>query len=141
MESASLGSELAEYVEAYSGRETEDGDTFIIEGTEQSVGNDGTAEFTDLDLGLYLVVQTVPSTGYYVIDPFVVTIPYDFSGTWVYDVDASPKTEINPQPETETETEPQTETETEPQTETETDPQTEPEPEPQTPHQTQPQRP
>lgn len=62
-----------------------------ISGTTICVGNDGTVVFSDLKLGLYLVVQTVASEGYHTISPFVITIPYEEDGVIVYNVDASPK--------------------------------------------------
>ena len=53
----------------------------------------GNAKFTDLELGLYLVVQTKPATRYTSIAPFLITLPqYSEDGSEVlYSVDASPK--------------------------------------------------
>ncbi|MCD8321764.1 MAG: peptidase, partial [Oscillospiraceae bacterium] len=71
-------------------------------GTEQEIGADGTVSFTGLELGLYLIVQTTDSDNYETINPFVVTVPIDSDGEWVYAVDASPKvgtvTPIEPTP-------------------------------------------
>ncbi len=86
-----------------------------IAGTEAEIGTDGTVTFADLSAGLYLVMQTTDSTGYYTIDSFLVTLPQDENGEWVSDVDASPKVEVQPKPEepgtegTENGTEPGTE--------------------------------
>ncbi|MCD8378747.1 MAG: peptidase [Lachnospiraceae bacterium] len=62
-----------------------------ITGTEKSVASDGTVSFTDLELGLYLIVQTIESADYETISPFVVTLPMEEDGVWVYAVNASPK--------------------------------------------------
>ncbi|MCD8007709.1 MAG: peptidase, partial [Clostridiales bacterium] len=56
-----------------------------------SIGSSGTVSFGGLELGLYLVVQTTESDNYETISPFVVTVPLEEDGVWVYDVDASPK--------------------------------------------------
>ncbi|MCD8105672.1 MAG: hypothetical protein LUF35_11920 [Lachnospiraceae bacterium] len=106
-----------------------------VSGTVQTItsSSNGTVTFENLTLGLYLVVQTEQSTGYYTINPFIVTVPYaeesqgeteeDGSSVWnwTYVVNASPKCELEPIPETESESETETETETERETETETE--------------------
>ncbi len=66
-----------------------------LDGSAETVSSYGRVKFEDLSLGLYLIVQTENSTGYYPVDPFMVTIPIEQDGEWVYDVDASPKVEIN----------------------------------------------
>ncbi|MCD8018106.1 MAG: LPXTG cell wall anchor domain-containing protein [Clostridiales bacterium] len=80
VEDTSLAATLAAYVE--------DSD---ISGTTASIGSGGTVSFTDLELGLYLIIQTTDSDNYETINPFVVTVPIDNDGEWVYTVDASPK--------------------------------------------------
>lgn len=62
-------------------------------GTVKSLNSNGTLTFEDLKLGLYLIVQTTASTGYYAADPFLVSVPLYQNDEWVYDVDASPKIE------------------------------------------------
>ncbi|MCD8326191.1 MAG: hypothetical protein LUC90_05760 [Lachnospiraceae bacterium] len=47
-----------------------------ISGTSKKVGSDGTLCFDELELGMYLVVQTTQSTEYSGISPFLVTVPY-----------------------------------------------------------------
>ncbi len=85
----SLAAELEAYVESAR-----------IGGTTKAIGSDGTVDFTGLGLGLYLVVQTTGSTGYYSADPFVVTVPIAREDGWIYNVDASPKVEVlTPVPE------------------------------------------
>lgn len=54
----------------------------------------GVAKFSNLTLGLYLVVQTKSVEGYSDIDSFLVQIPKVEDNTWVYNVKALPKTEI-----------------------------------------------
>ncbi|MCD7751619.1 MAG: hypothetical protein LUI10_07765 [Lachnospiraceae bacterium] len=99
-------------------------DGLSITGTEKEVASDGTVSFTGLELGLYLAVQTTASADYETISPFVVTLPMDEDGVWVYNVNANPKvgtvTLIEEEPEPETtveEPEPETPAE-EPESET-----------------------
>ncbi len=62
------------------------------------IGSDGKAEFSNLATGLYLIIETQAASGYELVNPFVVSIPLDVNGEWVYDVDASPKVELTPAP-------------------------------------------
>ena len=55
------------------------------------VGSAGVAEFTDLELGLYLVLQSTPATDYDCIQPFLVSVPMQENGRYIYNVDALPK--------------------------------------------------
>ncbi len=74
----------------------------------QDVDKDGTVEFTDLDPGLYLVVQTKAAEGYEAAVPFLVSLPYMQDGVYVYDVDASPKVELETSKEPESPDKPTT---------------------------------
>ena len=69
-------------------------------GTTKTVDADGNAAFEDLELGLYLIVQSKASNGYAPIKPFLVSLPMAENGKWNYEVDASPKvggyTPVNP---------------------------------------------
>ncbi|MCD8118471.1 MAG: hypothetical protein LUE29_03085, partial [Lachnospiraceae bacterium] len=76
----SLAGILAQYVEDYH-----------VSGTSEILGSDGTVKFDSLELGLYLVVQTVISDDGQTFNPFVVTVPFEVDGEWEYEVDASPK--------------------------------------------------
>ncbi|MBO5869450.1 MAG: hypothetical protein J6Q89_01750 [Clostridia bacterium] len=73
-----------------------------IEGTKVEVGEYGTAIFTDLSTGLYLVMQEDSADGYEKCEPFFVTLPINGEEGWVYEIDASPKINIeqesNPPP-------------------------------------------
>lgn len=57
-----------------------------------TIGSSGTAEFRDLALGLYLVVQKTAASGYKMTDSFLVSVPYMENGAYVYNVKADPKT-------------------------------------------------
>ena len=62
-----------------------------LTGTTAAVDDNGHAEFTDLPLGLYLIVQSEANEDYVPINPFLVTVPiWDGEGL-VYNVDAKPK--------------------------------------------------
>lgn len=55
---------------------------------------DGKVSFTNLDLGLYLVVQASDVKGYSKIDPYLAMIPREIDNNWTYDIVSMPKTEI-----------------------------------------------
>ena len=65
--------------------------------------------FSQLELGLYLVSQSVPADRYHALDPFLVTVPLSENGLWIYDIDAAPKVgRASPAPTTTPTTEPST---------------------------------
>ncbi len=64
-----------------------------LEGTTVTIGSDGIAVFSDLTLGLYLMVQQSRASGYYAVSPFLVSVPMLNGEEYVYEVDAAPKTE------------------------------------------------
>lgn len=78
--SATLASSLAAY--ASSGN---------LNGKTADIGNDGKTTVDSLRPGLYLVIQTKAADGYEAIEPFLVSVPMNEEGTYVYDVDATPK--------------------------------------------------
>lgn len=59
------------------------------EGRYRILDADGTAEFSRLEEGLYLLIQTETGNGFYPIQPFLITIPY--GNEW--HVQANPKVE------------------------------------------------
>ena len=61
------------------------------EGTTKTIDADGNVTFEDLELGLYLIVQTKASSGYEPINAFLVSLPMAEDGKWNYEVDATPK--------------------------------------------------
>lgn len=71
---------------------------------------DGTVVFSSLEMGLYLIIQTEASDGYDAVTPFLVAVPGNEDGIYVYDIDATPKmgtlTEAEPEPEPTTPTTP-----------------------------------
>lgn len=62
----------------------------------QNIDKNGHVTFSNLDLGLYLVVQKSASPGYNIISPFLVSIPNEENGQYIYDVNAVPKIELKP---------------------------------------------
>ncbi len=87
---ATLASDLAAYAE----------DNGIAGIQTLDVNEDGSVTFTGLPLGLYLVIQTTQSEGYFTVDPFVVTVPIAGESGWIYNADASPKVEVYIEPKT-----------------------------------------
>lgn len=69
-----------------------------ISGIEKQIGKDGMAKFTNLEQGLYLLVQTQAAPGYSPVNPFLVSIPYEVKGEYCYDVDAQAKMELEQLP-------------------------------------------
>lgn len=63
-----------------------------ITGRSVTVDENGKAKWTDLELGLYLVVHTAPASGYDAVNAFLITVPRYLDGAYVYDVNAAPKT-------------------------------------------------
>lgn len=59
-----------------------------------TIGKNGTAAFSDLELGLYLVVQETAAPGYGKAAPFLVSVPYLHNGEYIYDVKPVPKTDL-----------------------------------------------
>lgn len=85
LNTAGLAKTLAEYAAAQK-----------LTGTVRSADAAGAVRFENLELGLYLLVQTGTSKGSYATDPFLVSVPMTSEdGTaWVYDVEASPKAAV-----------------------------------------------
>ena len=82
LEDAATAQALADYVSEHA-----------INGRLQAIGSDGRVTFDHLPLGLYLMVQTKAADGYAPITPFLVSVPMLEEGSYLYDVDASPKME------------------------------------------------
>lgn len=85
IQSAELAKKLAQYAANKK-----------LTGTTKEIGKDGTVSFTDLELGLYLLVQNKAATGYNKVESFLVTVPMQENGKYIYDVNASPKVEVKP---------------------------------------------
>ncbi len=80
----------------------------------ENIGADGKVSFTDLELGLYLIVQEEAADGYMEIAPFLMSIPTMEDGTYKYDLSAEPKTELKEEEPTPTPTPTSTPTPTPP---------------------------
>lgn len=80
--------------------------------TTKSITKGQSTVFNNVPVGLYLVVQDGSFDGYEGIDPFLVSIPLKEDGSYVYDVNASPKvgtlTKTSPKPTPPTPTIPKT---------------------------------
>lgn len=77
---AALAADLAKYASANN-----------LAGTTADIGQDGAVTISGLNLGLYLVVQQKASDGYEAIAPFLVSVPMNENGTYLYDVNVEPK--------------------------------------------------
>ncbi len=65
-----------------------------ISGRTLCSDQNGTVCFDGLSLGLYLVVQSGSVQGYSDCTPFLVSVPTESDGKWMYDIDATPKTDV-----------------------------------------------
>ncbi len=82
-----------------------------------TVSADGKAYFADLSCGLYMITQAEAAEGYNAINAFLVSVPLNEDGTWIYDVDATPKTSpvtTTDEPKNEPKDEPKSEPKDEP---------------------------
>lgn len=66
----------------------------------------GKAVFSDLELGLYLIVQTEASEGYEPLKPFLISVPMNEGGHYVYEVSAEGKFQLEQKPQPTTPTTP-----------------------------------
>lgn len=83
IQSAQLAKELADYAADHR-----------VAGTTREIGSEGEVSFTDLELGLYLIVQNTAAHGYSKVDAFLVSVPMHENGAYIYAVEASPKVEL-----------------------------------------------
>lgn len=83
IQSSSLAKEFTEYASANN-----------ISGIKKAVDADGTVSFTDVSVGLYLLVQEEGCDGCRPAEPFFVSVPMETDGSYLYEVDASPKLEL-----------------------------------------------
>ena len=63
-----------------------------IKGQSVEVDRNGHAEWTDLEQGLYLIVQTGQADGYAPIQTFLISVPETVDGAYIYEINAKPKT-------------------------------------------------
>lgn len=69
-----------------------------LSGTTLQIDEEGYIAFTDLELGVYLILQQDAAEGYDLVNPFLVTVPGREEESYIYDVDASPKLALEPEP-------------------------------------------
>lgn len=81
--SSALAASLAQYAKNHD-----------LSGVTKQVGADGKVAFSNLEVGLYLLVQNKAADGYRKAKPFLVSLPYLEDGVYRYEVDASPKVEL-----------------------------------------------
>ena len=72
--------------------------TANVSGVTKTISTDGSAAFTELELGLYLVVQSEAAPGYSRLTLFLVSVPYMEDGAYQYEVDATVKGELEREP-------------------------------------------
>lgn len=65
-----------------------------LTGVENKTDSNGSAFFGNLDLGVYLALQSESVDGYTDFAPFIITVPVEENGDYVYNVQAEPKTDI-----------------------------------------------
>ena len=58
------------------------------------IDKNGTATFSNLEFGLYLVVQKTAASGYGKTSPFLVSVPYLYKDEYKYNVISQPKTDL-----------------------------------------------
>ena len=59
---------------------------------------EGSATFTGLEPGLYVVTQTEPSNGFFPIQTFLLSLPRWTEAGYIYDLTAAPKVPLEPEP-------------------------------------------
>ena len=92
IDSAAAASQLREFYNANR-------NTYDFEIQTVSV-KDGTAQFENLQTGLYLIVQDTPAPGFSKVGAFLISLPYLSNGTYQYQVTAAVKSELDRQTET-----------------------------------------
>ncbi len=84
LESRELVNSLIDYIQSNS-----------ITGEKIYVG-EGELHYSNIDLGLYLVVNTDAFVGYETINPFLVSVPMHEDEQYIYDINANSKLSIKP---------------------------------------------
>lgn len=82
--SAALAEDMAAYVKSNS-----------LSACATAENKEGKAAFSDMELGLYLIVQTKASSGYDPLKPFLVSVPVNEDGHYVYEVSANGKFQLH----------------------------------------------
>ena len=71
-----------------------------LQGITLALDDEGKVQFTGLELGLYLLVQQEAAPGFKKVNPFLVSVPQNVDGRYIYDVDTAPKNLPGPDEET-----------------------------------------
>lgn len=93
VDSENLAEKLSEYAREHK-----------ISGTTMVTDQSGKVDYKDIKAGLYLIMQNKESEQYTSLKPFLVSLPMYMDGTYIYDIDASPKVrtvtrkEVQPEP-------------------------------------------
>lgn len=93
-----LGNFSAAEIEAKAGALAAKAKTLKDGGTEAVTNENGIADFNNLPLGYYLVVEDTAPAGYFPVNPFLVSVPStnDEGTAWDYSVRVEPKNETIP---------------------------------------------
>ena len=71
-----------------------------LEGITLKLDDGGKVKFSELELGLYLLIQQEAAPGFKKVNPFLVSVPQNVDGHYIYDVDTAPKNLPGPDEET-----------------------------------------
>lgn len=69
-----------------------------IEGTEIEIDSNGEARFRQVTPGIYMICQTKAAKDFNKIASFIVTVPMNNGGAYLYEIDASPKVQLSKSP-------------------------------------------
>ncbi|MBR5021206.1 MAG: LPXTG cell wall anchor domain-containing protein [Oscillospiraceae bacterium] len=70
-----------------------------LSGLTKPIGDDGVVKFENLEVGLYLLIQWESAPGFYELSPFLMSLPNNEGGVYVYDIDSAPKQNPDPYPD------------------------------------------
>lgn len=87
IESAALAESIAAFVEKEQ-----------ISAYATTKNQNGKAVFSDVELGLYLIVQSEASEGYEALNPFLIAVPMNEGGHYVYEITAEGKFQLQQKP-------------------------------------------
>ena len=93
LEFAASGADLSDLSSATAQKLADFAKKQNLTGTTETIGTDGEALFSNVKPGLYLIIQSKAASGYEAVSPFLVSVPMNEDGVYIYDVDATPKVE------------------------------------------------
>lgn len=68
-----------------------------MEGIEKDISQEGKVLFSDLEQGLYLLIQSKPAPGYTKVNPFLISLPEVVNDEYIFDIKAAPKVALLPE--------------------------------------------